>query len=149
GPPMKPSRESTGSRICRRRHHSLISSRTLSAVGASNAIIKNLKTKSVLIILKAEVGAVFTTTRRCASLHMALSSPNAAFFPLPTSAPLYRNLPYPATSNRADLPVRVERHVPASITSRRLAIAAQVIPRLVRCPTCLHPKRKYFLSLRL
>src|SRR5919106_4674211 len=61
---------------------------------------------------------------------------NAAAFPplrlLPSSSPL----PYPKVSSRGALPVRPERHNPASMTTQRMLHARALIARLAYCPAC-------------
>lgn len=47
-----------------------------------------------------------------------------------------RNLPYPRTTSLAAAQ-RMQRHVPSSITSLRLRIAAALLKTLPRCPCCL------------
>jgi len=45
-----------------------------------------------------------------------------------------------AYTQDATQPVRVERHVPASIASRRAELIAALAPILTRCPTCLQSR---------
>ena len=47
-----------------------------------------------------------------------------------------KNLPYPHFTNRAKAQ-RTQRHVPSSITTLRLNIAAALLKALLRCPCCL------------
>lgn len=47
-----------------------------------------------------------------------------------------KNLPYPRITSLAAAQ-RTQRHVPSSITSLRLRIAAALLKTLLRCPCCL------------
>jgi hypothetical protein len=47
-----------------------------------------------------------------------------------------KNLPYPRITSLAVAP-RTQRHVPSSITTLRLLIAAALLKALPRCPCCL------------
>jgi hypothetical protein len=45
-----------------------------------------------------------------------------------------RNLPYPTVTDRADPPLRPERHIPNSIATMRRRLIAAIVKRLPRCP---------------
>lgn len=105
--------------------------------------------RSAWITSKVEVGEAFTIMRRSALPPTGSWSPNAAFSPCKHPRCHAATLPYPTTINPAELPVRVERHVTAPITSRRYAVVAGLAPRLGRCPSCLNGPRQKNLPLRL
>jgi len=56
--------------------------------------------------------------------------------PVKTTPHAARNLPYPRITNLAAAQ-RTQRHVPSSITTLRLRIAAALLTTLPRCPCCL------------
>ncbi len=76
----------------------------------------------------------------CIAAYGFLIAERGAFSPVQLSAQPCGNLPYPSISDHEDLPVRVERHVPASIASRRAELIAALAPILTRCPTCLQSR---------
>jgi len=66
-----------------------------------------------------------------------LRHPDGAGKKTPPDAPnTVRNLPYPRIASLAAAQ-RTQRHVPSSITTLRLRIAAALLRTLPRCPCCL------------
>jgi hypothetical protein len=88
------------------------------------------------ITTKAVGGEGFIIMGSSASPRMPFWQPSGLGFPpqhlLPSSAPLA----YPAVSARGALPVRPERHQPASITTMRLYQARRLVGGLPACPWC-------------
>jgi hypothetical protein len=67
-----------------------------------------------------------------------LRHPDGAGKKTPPDAPkAARNLPYPHITSLAAAQ-RTQRHVPSSITTLRLRIAAALLKTLPRCPCWLH-----------
>jgi len=53
-----------------------------------------------------------------------------------------KNLPYPRLTSLGAVP-RTQRHVPSSITTLRLRIAAALAQTLPRCPWCLRVNARF------
>ena len=47
-----------------------------------------------------------------------------------------RNLPFPPATDREDLPLRSQRHMPNSIATLRIRLARTLVLVLPRCPCC-------------
>ena len=100
---------------------------------------------SASITTRGEAGSDFTTMVRCVLRPMPFWRPSALGFPPLRLLPSCDPFPYPKVSARAALPLRVERHNPASITTMRCRQARSLLSSLAHCPWCGTEKAAPFL----
>ena len=92
----------------------------------------------VSTITRGAVGEDSITTGSSAWPPTRSWRPSELGFPPQSLLPSCAALAYPKVSARGDLPLRVERHNPASITTMRLLHARTLSANLPACPWCGH-----------
>ena len=135
GPTTKKSPRNIGSRLCLKTPRCSRSSTWPNCVGGSNATTRNSRVNSAWLISRAEAGAAFIITQRCASPLMDFSSANERRFP-PQPACSTKNLAFPSVEDPANPPLRPERHVGNSIATIRKRLAFALVKTLYQCPRC-------------
>ena len=87
--------------------------------------------------MRDEAGVGFTTTAPSVSRPMRFWPPSVLGFPPLSLCPSSTPLDYPVVSSRGALPVRPERHAPASITTM-LKLRARSLLHEIACTWCGH-----------
>ena len=129
-------RPSTGCRTSQQKRPSPTSCISPRSVGGSNATTRSSRTKSASTIMKAAAGPAFTTMEPYASPPTRSWQPSELGFPPQRLWPSSKPLQYPEVSDHGEVPLRPERHNPASIASLRRLIARMLARHLGCCHAC-------------
>src|SRR5262245_3884486 len=139
---MKRHRQNSGSRHWAETFYSRILFTQQNFDGPLSESIWNLNRRLGLAISRAAAGEGFTITPPYALPRMLSWWPKGPFFPphKRVAARSSKCLPFPEITSRGALPIRTQRHIPDSIATLRLEIAAYLAAKLERCPCCAQPR---------